>query len=87
MTDLENYPTLFFLDTFAVKGMNFDNICEIGNYVSQYKGEVFLLFHNIQVARNAGQYKTTYPNFKEQQTAESFIKNLTNLLGVDSDMD
>ena len=46
-----------------------------------------MLFHNIQVARNAGQYKTTYPNFKEQQTAESFIKNLTNLLGVDSDMD
>ena len=85
--DLENCPTLFFLDIFAVKGITFDTICDIGNYVSQYKGELFLLFHNIQVARNAGQYKTTYPNFKEQQTAESFIKNLTNLLGVDSDMD
>lgn len=85
--DLENYPTLFFLDAFAVKGITFDTICDIGNYVSQYKGELFLLFHNIQVARNAGQYKTTYPNLKEQQTAESFIKNLTNLLGVDSDMD
>jgi three-Cys-motif partner protein len=87
MTDLENYPTLFFLDTFAVKGMNFDNICEIGNYVSQYKGEVFLLFHNIQVARNAGQYKTTYANSKEQQTAENYTKHLTHLLGVDSDIE
>jgi three-Cys-motif partner protein len=85
--DLENYPTLFFLDIFAVKGITFDTICDIGNYVSQYKGELFLLFHNIQVARNAGQYKTTYANSKEQQTAESFIKNLTNLLGVDSDLE
>jgi len=85
--DLENYPTLFFLDIFAVKGMNFDNICDIGNYVSQYKGELFLLFHNIQVARNAGQYKTTYANSKEQQTAENITKHLTNLLGVDSDIE
>jgi len=87
MTDLENYPTLFFLDTFAVKGMNFDNICEIGNYVSQYKGEVFLLFHNIQVARNAGQYKTTYADSEKQKTAESYMKNLTTLLGVNSDIE
>jgi three-Cys-motif partner protein len=85
MKDLENYPTLFFLDTFAVKGMTFDTICDIGNYVSQYKGELFLLFHNIQVARHAGQYKTTYANSKDQQTAESYIKNLSNLLGIDSD--
>lgn len=87
MRDLENYPTLFFLDAFAVKGMNFDNISKIGNYVSQYKGEVFLLFHNIQVARHAGHYKTTYANSKEQQTAASYTENLTKLLGVNSDID
>lgn len=87
MKDLENYPTLFFLDAFAVKGMSFDNICNIGNYVSQYKGELFLLFHNIQVARHAGHYKTTYADSEKQKTAESYMKNLTKLLGVNSDIE
>lgn len=87
MNDLNSYPTLFFLDTFAVKGVTFEHICEIGNYVRQNKGELFILFHNSAVARHAGQYKTVYDSIKEQKTAETFIENLTKLLGINSDQD
>ena len=38
INDLNTYPTLFFLDTFGVKGVTFDQICSIGNYVRQNKG-------------------------------------------------
>ncbi|MGA9378991.1 MAG: three-Cys-motif partner protein TcmP [Phormidium sp.] len=85
MDDLNNYPTLFFLDAFGVKGISFEQICEIGNYVSQHKGEVFLLFHNVAVARYAGRYKEVYKNTKDQKTSETFIRNLTKLLGENSD--
>ena len=85
MSDLENYPTLFFLDTFAVKGVTFEHICSIGDYVSRYKGELFLLFHNISVARHAGQHKEVYENLKQQKTSESYSRNLTNLLGKNSE--
>ncbi|HEY9300854.1 MAG TPA: hypothetical protein VIQ31_31720, partial [Phormidium sp.] len=85
MSDLQNYPTLFFLDTFAVKGVTFEHICSIGNYVSRHKGEVFLLFHNISVARHAGQYKEIYNNLQQQKTSESYTSNLTKLLGENSD--
>ena len=85
MNDLNNYPTLFFLDTFGVKGVTFEHICEIGRYVSQNKGELFLLFHNIAVARHAGHYKEEYENPQQQKTSESYTRNLTKLLGVNSD--
>lgn len=87
MNDLENYPTLFFLDTFGVKGVTFNQICSIGNYVSQHRGELFILFHNRGVARYAGQ-STAYPQKKQtQKTAETFARNLTALLGDNSDRD
>ncbi|MHC5775828.1 three-Cys-motif partner protein TcmP [Nostoc sp.] len=78
MNELEKYPTLFFLDAFGVKGVTFEQIQHIANYVSQYKGELFLLFHNRAVARHAGFYKTSYKNSKDQKTAETYTQNLTN---------
>ena len=87
MNELEKYPTLFFLDAFGVKGVTFEQICSIANYVSQYKGELFLLFHNRAVARNAGQYKTSYKNPKDKKTAETYTQHLTKLLGDNSDID
>ncbi len=85
MNDLNSYPTLFFLDAFGVKGLSFQQICEIGRYVSQYKGELFLLFHNRYVARIAGQYKEEYKNSQDQISAENSMRNLTKLLGDRSD--
>lgn len=85
--ELDNYPTLFFLDAFAVKGVTFEQISSIGNYVHQNKGELFLLFHNRQVARHAGHYKTSYNNSKQQKASESYTRNLTKLLGFNSDKD
>jgi three-Cys-motif partner protein len=87
MNELENYPTIFFLDTFGVQGVTFEQICSIGDYVSRYKGELFLLFHNRSVARNAGFYKTSYKDYKEQKTAETYTKHLTHLLGANSDLE
>ncbi len=87
MKDLNNYPTLFFLDTFGVKGVTFDQICSIGNYVRQNKGELFLLFHNIQVARHAGQSTTSSKKIQMQKAAETYAQNLTALLGLDSERD
>lgn len=87
MNELDKYPTLFFLDAFGVKGVTFEQICSIANYVSKYKGELFLLFHNRAVARHAGLYKTSYKNSKDQKTAETYTQNLTNLLGHSSDLD
>ncbi len=87
INDLENYPTLFFLDIFAVKGVTFEQICSIGNYLSQYKGELFLLFHNRQVARHAGQYTLNSDNPKSLKAAATYTKNLTALLGPNSEQD
>lgn len=87
MTELNNYPTLFFLDAFGVKGVTFDQICSIANYVSRYKGEMFLLFHNRAVARNAGQYKEEYQNERQERTAKTYTDHLTQLLGSNSDAD
>lgn len=87
MNELENYPTLFFLDAFGVKGVTFEQICSIANYVNKYKGEMFLLFHNRAVARHAGYHKTMYKTNKEKKTAETFMQNLTKLLGPNSDLD
>ncbi|MHC5756994.1 three-Cys-motif partner protein TcmP [Nostoc sp.] len=87
MNELDKYPTLFFLDAFGVKGVTFEQICYIADYVSKYKGELFLLFHNRAVARHTGFYKTNYKNSKEQKTAETYTQNLTKLLGHNSDLD
>lgn len=85
--DLHNYPTFFFLDTFGVKGVTFEQICSIGNYLSQHKGELFLLFHNRQVARHAGHHKISYDDPKQQKTSKTYTRNLTKLLGSNSDKD
>lgn len=87
MNELDKYPTLFFLYAFGVKGVTFEQICSIADYVSKYKGELFLLFHNRAVARHAGLYKTSYKNSKDQKTAETYTQHLTNLLGHNSDLD
>ncbi|BAY98222.1 hypothetical protein NIES37_21700 [Tolypothrix tenuis PCC 7101] len=87
INELEQYPTLFFLDAFGVKGVTFDQICYIANYVSKYKGELFLLFNNRTVARHAGHYKTVYEKSSYQKTAETYTQNLTKLLGYKSDLD
>lgn len=87
MNELDNYPTLFFLDAFGVKGITFEQICIIADYVRRYKGELFLLFNNRAVARNAGQYKTSYKNSKEEKAANTYTQNLTKLLGPNSDID
>jgi three-Cys-motif partner protein len=87
MNDLNNYPTLFFLDTFGVKGFTFDQICSIGNYVRQHKGELFFLFHNRSVARNAGYSTISSQNNKMQKAAETYVQNLTALLGANSEQD
>jgi three-Cys-motif partner protein len=87
MSDLSNYPTLFFLDAFGVKGVNFKQICEIANYVNSYKGELFLLFNNRSVARSAGHYKLSYKNDKEKKTSETYTEHLTKLLGYNSDLE
>lgn len=87
INDLDNYPTLFFLDTFGVKGVTFEQICFIGNYLSQYKGELFLLFHNIPVARHAGQSTANSDNPQSLKAAATYTKNLTALLGPNSEQD
>jgi three-Cys-motif partner protein len=85
MLDLENYPTLFFLDTFGVVGFTFEHICSIADYVSQYKGELFFLYHNIQVARHAGKTTGKSDEPRTQQANENYAENLTTLLGPASD--
>lgn len=81
----DNYPTLFFLDTFAVKGLTFEHICKIGNYISHSKGELFFLFHNRQIARNAGQSTITSSEHRIQKAATTYNQHLTALLGLDSE--
>mgnify|MGYP003564724589 CR=1 FL=1 len=81
LSKLNNYPTLFFLDTFGVKGITLDQIKSIGQYISQSKGELFLLFHNRGVARHAG-YLTSECDAK---TAKTYMQNLTKLLGNNSE--
>jgi three-Cys-motif partner protein len=87
MQDIGNHPTLFFLDTFGVKGVTFQHICSISNYLKENKGELFILFHNIQVARHAGQSTAKAKNRKMQQAVINYTQNLTNLLGDNSDHD
>ncbi|MBD2566924.1 three-Cys-motif partner protein TcmP [Anabaena lutea] len=87
MNELKNYPTLFFLDAFGVQGVTFEQICSIADYVSKNKGELFLLFHNRAVARNAGFYKENYKDSKKQKTAETYTQHLTKLLGDKSDLE
>jgi len=87
MDDLNDFPTLFFLDAFGVKGVNFEQIYSIADYVSRNKGELFLLFHNRAVARSAGQYKEVYKTTKEEKTATTYTQHLTNLLGSQSDLE
>ncbi|MGK7945418.1 MAG: three-Cys-motif partner protein TcmP [Microcystaceae cyanobacterium] len=83
--DLQGYPTLFFLDAFAVKGLDFTEIVKICNYLTQYKGELFLLFHNRQVARCAGQSTPKSTKESAVKAAKTYTKNLTRLLGKDSE--
>jgi three-Cys-motif partner protein len=87
MSELDNYPTLFFLDTFGVKGVTFEEICSIADYVSKYKGELFFLFHNIAVARSGGRYKISYKDSTEEKTMETYTQHLTKLLGDNSDIE
>ena len=87
MNELQTYPTIFFLDAFGVKGVTFEQICCIADYVRKYKGELFLLFHNRAVARSAGLYKTEYKNDREKRTAETYTQHLNKLLGLGSDSD
>lgn len=87
MNDIEKYPTLFFMDTFGIKGFTFDQLCDIGNYVIKNKGDLFLLFHNRSVARHAGYHTTSSRNLSSQKAATTFINNLTELLGSNSDQD
>ena len=87
MPELKGYPTIFFLDAFGVKGVNFQQLCSIAEYLSRNKGELFLLFHNRTVARSAGFYKTSYKDEREEKTAATYMQHLTNLLGTDSDKD
>ncbi len=87
MPELDGYPTLFFLDSFGVKGLSFEQICQIGDYVSKYKGELFLLLHNRAIARSAGFLTPKSDSERIKKTAESYMKNLTRLLGSNSDKD
>ncbi|MCY6490763.1 three-Cys-motif partner protein TcmP [Leptolyngbya sp. GGD] len=87
LQDLNGYPTVFFLDAFGVKGLSFEQICSIGDYVSKAKGELFLLFHNVAVARHAGFLTTKSDNERMKRTAETYMRNLTTLLGPNSDQE
>lgn len=85
MKDLDGYPTVFFLDSYGVKGINFEQICLIGDYVSKHKGELFLLFHNRAVARHAGYLTQKSNSEKMKRIAETYMQNLTAMLGPNSD--
>ena len=87
LTDLKLYPSLFFVDTFGVKGFNFEQIRLIGDYLSKHKGELFLLFHNIQVARHAGQSTAKSQEPRSVKASQTYYKNLTEFLGPNSDRD
>jgi three-Cys-motif partner protein len=79
MNDLGKHPTLFFIDPFGVKGITFKQICTIGKYLKNYKGELFLLFHNRAVARHAGHFS------KKIKADQKFIDNLVGFLGINSE--
>jgi len=85
MNELHGFPTVFFLDSFGVKGLTFEQICQIGDYASIHKGELFLLFHNIAVARHAGYLTQKSSSEKSIKAAETYMRNLTTLLGPNSD--
>ncbi|MEM9906370.1 MAG: three-Cys-motif partner protein TcmP [Cyanobacteria bacterium P01_D01_bin.44] len=87
MEDLGSYPAIFFIDTFGVKGFEFEQIKDIGKYLSENKGELFLLFHNRQIARHAGHLTTTSNDPKSLKASETYMKNLTNFLGPSSEHD
>lgn len=85
LNKLHNRPTFFFLDTFGVKGVTFPEIQRIARYVSKNKGELFLLFHNRQVARHGGQSTARSSDTRISKASETYSKNLTLLLGDDSE--
>lgn len=89
LEDLCEHPSIFFLDPFGVKGVTFNDIAQAANYVSQYKGEVFLLFNNRAVARNSGHYKEDsqlYKDEKDLKSSQTYNEHLTNLLGPNSEV-
>lgn len=85
LKNLDGYPTLFFLDTFGVKDLAFEEILRLSRYVSTYRGELFLLFHNISVARHAGQSTAKSDNPRMLKAADTYSNNLTSLLGPNSE--
>ena len=84
MQSLHEFPTVFFLDPFGVKGMTFEHILQVADYVNRNKGEVFLLFNNRAVARNAGHLKSSYKDDSDFKSSQTYIQHLTNLLGPES---
>lgn len=86
LNDIGQYPSIFFLDSFGVKGINFSQIKRIGNYLSKNKGELFLLFHNVSVARSAGFLTQASEKPRMIKTAQSYMDNLTQLLGDGSEL-
>lgn len=85
LSKLNCNPTLFFLDTFGVKGVTFEKISLVNQYLRKYKGEMFVLFHNISVARHAGQSTAVTKTEKDRRAVDTYTKNLTNLLGKGSE--
>jgi three-Cys-motif partner protein len=85
--DLQRYPSLFFLDCFAVKGLEFSEIVQICNYLNECRGELFLLFHNPTVARHAGQSTAKSENKSAIKAANTYAQNLTRLLGENSEQE
>jgi three-Cys-motif partner protein len=83
--DLEGLPTLFFLDSFGIKGITFEQIKTIADYLRNAKGELFLLFHNTTVARSAGQSTSTTDNPSSIKAGLTITKHLTNFLGQGSE--
>jgi three-Cys-motif partner protein len=82
---LNGFPTLFFLDTFGVKGVTLEDIKSINQYLAMSKGEMFLLFHNRAVARHARQVFAKTNSVSMQKATMTYAKNLTDLLGHGTD--
>ena len=83
--DLQEHPTIFFLDTFGVKGVSFETIGQIAKYATSNRGELFLLFHNRSVARAAGQSTPSTEDERMLKAAKTYSKGLTDLLGRNSE--
>lgn len=85
--DLQKYPTLFFLDVFGVKGVPFKRIQDIARYLSQHKGEMFILFHNSSIARQAGFLTGKPEDSTGRSPNDAMMQNLTDFLGENSEND